>query len=117
MHRHIVSEQQKELASLAQANKVLESENRLLLSETEQLREEMRALEESVERSIAREEAALASPALSDDNNALAQQVKDMRVRHEVTHSPFLFLFLSPIPFRLIFLFIYYIAGRARRPA
>ncbi|VDB83413.1 unnamed protein product [Peniophora sp. CBMAI 1063] len=80
--KHIVSEQQKELASLAQANKVLESENRLLLSETEQLREEMRALEDSVERSIAREEAALASPAPGDDS-ALAQQVKDMRVRHE----------------------------------
>ncbi|KZV63167.1 hypothetical protein PENSPDRAFT_221273 [Peniophora sp. CONT] len=80
--KHIVSEQQKELAGLAQANKVLESENRLLLSETEQLREEMRALEDSVERSIAREEAALASPAPGDDS-ALAQQVKDMRVRHE----------------------------------
>ena len=78
-----MSEQQKELAGLAQANKVLESENRLLLSETEQLREEMRALEDSVERSIAREEAALGSPAPGDDS-ALAQQIKDMRVRHEV---------------------------------
>ncbi len=38
LRRHIIQELQKENANAAHQNKLLESENKLLLSETEQLR-------------------------------------------------------------------------------
>lgn len=41
LYRHIVQELQRENSLAAQRNKVLESENKLLLSETERLREVM----------------------------------------------------------------------------
>ncbi|KAH9839568.1 uncharacterized protein C8Q71DRAFT_750078 [Rhodofomes roseus] len=59
--KHIVQELQKEISAAAQRNKVLESENKLLLTETEQLRQDLKVLEESVEQSIMREEQALIS--------------------------------------------------------
>ncbi|KAH7888798.1 hypothetical protein F5I97DRAFT_1855623 [Phlebopus sp. FC_14] len=46
--KHIVQELQKEILVVTQRNKVLESENRLLISETDQLREELKILEDNV---------------------------------------------------------------------
>ncbi|KAH9937733.1 hypothetical protein B0H21DRAFT_758089 [Amylocystis lapponica] len=57
--KHIVQELQKENSAAAQRAKVLESENKLLLTEVEQLREDLKVLEENVEQSIMREELAL----------------------------------------------------------
>ncbi|KIK85026.1 hypothetical protein PAXRUDRAFT_35431 [Paxillus rubicundulus Ve08.2h10] len=57
--KHIVQELQKEILTVAQRNKLLESENRLLISETDQLRQELKILEENVEQSLLRQEAAL----------------------------------------------------------
>ncbi|KAG0707304.1 hypothetical protein DFH29DRAFT_896773 [Suillus ampliporus] len=57
--KHIIQELQKETSTVTQRNKLLESENRLLMSETDQLRQELKILEENVEQSLLREEAAL----------------------------------------------------------
>ncbi|KAI0759824.1 hypothetical protein BD413DRAFT_487303 [Trametes elegans] len=88
--KHIVQELQKENAAAAQRSKVLEAENKLLLSETEQLREDMKALEEDVEKSLAREEAALSgeipptppTPSL-DDVQELQRSYKDIKAKYE----------------------------------
>ncbi|KAI0743950.1 hypothetical protein C8Q80DRAFT_1220751 [Daedaleopsis nitida] len=88
--KHIVQELQKENASVAQRCKVFEAENKLLLSETEQLREDLKALEEDVEKSLAREEAMLSgenpplpsTPSL-DDINALQRSYKDLKAKYE----------------------------------
>ncbi|KAI0745313.1 hypothetical protein C8Q76DRAFT_806678 [Earliella scabrosa] len=88
--KHIVQELQKENAASAQRCKVLEAENKLLLSETEQLRDDLKALEEDVERSLAREEAMLSgenppspsTPSL-DDINALQRSYKDLKTKYE----------------------------------
>ncbi|KAI8993927.1 hypothetical protein BD414DRAFT_457184 [Trametes punicea] len=88
--KHIVQELQKENAASEQRCKVLEAENRLLLSETEQLREDLKALEEDVERSLAREEAMLAGETGStpttpsmDDVQALQRSYKELKVKYE----------------------------------
>ncbi|KAH7927113.1 hypothetical protein BV22DRAFT_1061490 [Leucogyrophana mollusca] len=77
----IVQEMQKENLTTGQRNKLLESENRLLLSETEQLRQELRILEENVEQSLLREEESLAmgtnsssGPVSGDVQSALKEQ-------------------------------------------
>ncbi|RDX54967.1 hypothetical protein OH76DRAFT_1397294 [Lentinus brumalis] len=89
--KHIVQQLQKENDSSAKRCKVLEAENKLLLSETEQLREELKVLEEDVERSLAREEAVLSgenmpstpsTPSL-DDIQALQQSYKDLKAKYE----------------------------------
>ncbi|EIW62820.1 uncharacterized protein TRAVEDRAFT_34134 [Trametes versicolor FP-101664 SS1] len=88
--KHIVQELQKENAASAQRLRSLEAENKLLLSETEQLREDMKSLEEDVERSIAREEAMLSgenppspgTPSL-DDIQALQRSYKELKTKYE----------------------------------
>ncbi|KAI0645887.1 hypothetical protein C8Q79DRAFT_910183 [Trametes meyenii] len=88
--KHIVQELQKENAASAQRCKSLEAENKLLMSETEQLREDLKVLEEDVERSLAREEAILADENLStpstpslDDIQALQRSYKDLKTKYE----------------------------------
>ncbi|KAL7281479.1 hypothetical protein ACG7TL_004794 [Trametes sanguinea] len=88
--KHIVQELQKENAAAEQRCKVLEAENKLLLSETEQLREDLKVLEEDVERSLAREEAMLTGEAESspstpsmDDVQALQRSYKELKAKYE----------------------------------
>ncbi|KAF8135507.1 hypothetical protein EV363DRAFT_797597 [Boletus edulis] len=57
--KHIVQELQKETLSITQRNKLLEAENILLISETDQLRQELKILEDNVEQSLSSQEAAL----------------------------------------------------------
>ncbi|KAG6369677.1 hypothetical protein JVT61DRAFT_14176 [Boletus reticuloceps] len=57
--RHIVQELQMETLAITQRNKLLEAENRLLISETDQLRQELKILEDNVEQSLLSQEAAL----------------------------------------------------------
>ncbi|KAI0051630.1 hypothetical protein FA95DRAFT_243872 [Auriscalpium vulgare] len=84
--KHIIQELQKENTAAAQQYKLLEAENKLLLAETEQLREDMKSLEDSVDNSILREEQSLneSSPSLDADGAQLQRAMKDMRLRHEV---------------------------------
>ncbi|KAI0663349.1 hypothetical protein C8Q70DRAFT_1042120 [Cubamyces menziesii] len=88
--KHIVQELQKENAASEQRCKALEAENKILLSETEQLREDLKALEEDVERSLAREEAMLSGEAESspstpsmDDVQALQRSYKELKTKYE----------------------------------
>ncbi|KAF8844266.1 hypothetical protein BDN67DRAFT_963002 [Paxillus ammoniavirescens] len=76
--KHIVQELQKEILTVTQRNKLLESENRLLISETDQLRQELKILEENVEQSLLRQEAALDSGA---DHSPAASP--DFQAKHE----------------------------------
>ena len=107
--RHIVQELQKENTAANQRCKVLEAENRLLLSETEQLREvlkcttigklptdldaqDLKVLEEDVEKSLAREEALAngetppspGTPSM-DDIQALQRSYKELKTKYEVS--------------------------------
>ncbi|KAG1732188.1 uncharacterized protein EDB91DRAFT_1152086 [Suillus paluster] len=83
--KHIVQELQKETSAVTQRNKLLESENRLLMSETDQLRQELKILEENVEQSLLREEAALGNHttfASGDDQTArLENELEQLRKR------------------------------------
>lgn len=104
---------QKENAVIIQRSKVLESENKLLLSETDQLREvrtalvillgkvtntthdpmqDMKALEDNVEQSLLREEKALSETdgSISDDVSTLQQMLRDLKVKYEVSGVGFL---------------------------
>lgn len=74
--RHIVQELQKEIMTVTQRNKLLESENRLLMSETDQLRREMKILEENVERTLLCQEAAL-------DSEGQSGIPRDVQTRYE----------------------------------
>ncbi|KIJ61359.1 hypothetical protein HYDPIDRAFT_31443 [Hydnomerulius pinastri MD-312] len=71
--KHIVQELQKETVAAAQRNRLLESENRLLISETDQLRQELKILEENVEQSLLRQEAALDA---GDDHSSAPSDVQ-----------------------------------------
>ncbi|EGN99907.1 hypothetical protein SERLA73DRAFT_72683 [Serpula lacrymans var. lacrymans S7.3] len=91
--KHIVQELQKENVAAAQRNRVLEAENKLLLSElseTEQLRQELKQLEEHVEQSLLHEEAILEagsarSPGLeSSDMVSLQMAFKEQKVKYEL---------------------------------
>ncbi|KAI0054971.1 hypothetical protein BV25DRAFT_1816286 [Artomyces pyxidatus] len=84
--KHIIQELQKENNAAAQQYKLLESENKLLLSETEQLREDMKLLEDSVENSIMREEQSLneAAAGPNGDSTTLQRAMKEMRLKHEM---------------------------------
>ncbi|KAJ7045398.1 hypothetical protein C8F04DRAFT_1388040 [Mycena alexandri] len=57
--KHIVQELQKESLAATQRTKLLESENQLLLSEAEQLRQEVQILEENLDNSLVHETKAL----------------------------------------------------------
>ncbi|THH04296.1 hypothetical protein EW146_g10214 [Bondarzewia mesenterica] len=82
----IIQELQKENVTVAQQNKLLESENKLLLFEMDQLRAVMRTLENSIEQSLLREEQALGlnSPSTSDDIAKLKMALKDLKVKHKM---------------------------------
>ncbi|EIN11336.1 hypothetical protein PUNSTDRAFT_141741 [Punctularia strigosozonata HHB-11173 SS5] len=80
----LVQELQKENSSLTQQFKLKQSENQLLMSETEQLRQELKALEDQVEQSLLNEERALDSPHLAtEDIAALRKSIKDLKIKHE----------------------------------
>lgn len=110
LDRHIVQELQKENSASAHRCKVLEAENKLLLSETAQLRDvrrlvvptywlmlklswqDLKVLEDDVEQSLLREEAMLSnepsapSTPSPEDAHALQQRYKDLKAKHEVGH-------------------------------
>ena len=119
--RHIIQELQKENANAAHQNKLLESENKLLLSETEQLRkvicpnielpteitetiglQSMDALEDRVRRKLPQDEASPQDDASipSGDVVSLQKAMREMRSRYEVskTHSHEAQIYLT-IPF------------------
>lgn len=67
----------------------MESENKLLLTEVDQLREDMKTLEENVEQTLFREEQALeaeeaALNGTSDDAATTQKMMREMRVKYEV---------------------------------
>ncbi|KAF8210105.1 hypothetical protein K438DRAFT_1903746 [Mycena galopus ATCC 62051] len=81
--KHIVQELQKESLAATQRTKLLESENQLLLSEAEQLRQEVQILEENLDNSLTREENAL-DDAPSGDVSSLQRLMKDQKVKFEM---------------------------------
>ncbi|KAJ7703320.1 hypothetical protein B0H17DRAFT_1042700 [Mycena rosella] len=81
--KHIVQELQQESLAATQRTKVLESENQLLLSEAEQLRQEVQILEENLDHSLTREENALEDAAAPGDAASLQRIMKDQRVKLE----------------------------------
>lgn len=79
-----------ESQTASQRNKLLESENRMLLSETDQLRQELKLLEDNMEQSLLREEEALNaedarafSPG-SADAAALQKTLKEQKIKYEM---------------------------------
>ncbi|KAG1828950.1 hypothetical protein EV424DRAFT_1383290 [Suillus variegatus] len=72
--RHIVQDLQQETSA--------SPENRLLMSETDQLRQELKLLEENIEQSLLREEAALGT-----QNTTASAEMKTARVTHDVRAS------------------------------
>ncbi|KAF8554711.1 hypothetical protein OG21DRAFT_1496815, partial [Imleria badia] len=72
--KHIVQELQKETLTITQRNKLLEAENRLLISETDQLRQELKILEDNVEQGLFKQEAAL---------DAGEHSSVDLQMKHE----------------------------------
>ncbi|KAG1839264.1 hypothetical protein F4604DRAFT_1885313 [Suillus subluteus] len=87
--KHIVQDLQQETSAVTQRNKLLESENRLLMSETDQhspgATHELKLLEENIEQSLLREEAALGmhnTPASGDEQTArLENELEQLRKR------------------------------------
>ncbi|KAJ6586802.1 hypothetical protein DFH09DRAFT_1141573 [Mycena vulgaris] len=80
--KHIVQELQQESLAATQRTKLLESENQLLLSEAEQLRQEVQILEENLDHSLTREENAL-EDAVPGDAASLQRIMKDQKVKLE----------------------------------
>ncbi|KAJ7188425.1 hypothetical protein C8R46DRAFT_1054731 [Mycena filopes] len=82
--KHIVQELQKESLAATQRTKLLESENQLLLSETEQLRQEVQILEENLDNSLVHEEKALDEGTLGDTTRMrvkLEAEIEQLRKR------------------------------------
>ncbi|KAG6844343.1 hypothetical protein H0H87_007619 [Tephrocybe sp. NHM501043] len=80
--KHIVQELQKENVTAMQRIKILESENQLLSSETDQLRQEVQILEENLDKSLDLEESiADGSRKVSEDS---PRKLKEQRNRLEV---------------------------------
>ncbi|KAH8118910.1 hypothetical protein DFH11DRAFT_1561792 [Phellopilus nigrolimitatus] len=86
--KHIVQELQKENSTISNRIKMLESENKMLLKETDSLREELRLLEDNVEQSLLHEEHALASEGeqLLEDGASPDVQKKllDLKAKHDI---------------------------------
>ncbi|KAF9021695.1 hypothetical protein BDZ89DRAFT_1071242 [Hymenopellis radicata] len=74
--KHIVRQLQEEAVTSAQRYKTLESENQLLITEMDQLRQEVKILEENIDQSIMREEAELNGAAPSDSGDFRALKLK-----------------------------------------
>ncbi|KAI0266879.1 hypothetical protein BC834DRAFT_873993 [Gloeopeniophorella convolvens] len=83
--KHIIQELQKENANAAQQNKLLESENKLLFSETEQLRKDMKTLEDTIESRLLQDEQNLQEEAAIPSGDAASSQkaMREMRSRYE----------------------------------
>ncbi|KAI0085120.1 hypothetical protein BDY19DRAFT_967250 [Irpex rosettiformis] len=102
-HKHIIQELQKELGKENQRSKVLESENKLLVTEIAQLREvylntvlssrdfndvlqDMKKLEDTFEQTLVREEQELdteAGTTTEGDNTTLRKSMKDLKAKYE----------------------------------
>ncbi|KAI0691775.1 hypothetical protein BC835DRAFT_1417033 [Cytidiella melzeri] len=85
-HKHIIQELQKELARETHRSKVLESENKLLITEIAQLREDMKKLEDTFEQTLVREEQQLAAETgdmASTDVATLQRSVRDLKMKYE----------------------------------
>ncbi|KAF8813595.1 hypothetical protein BYT27DRAFT_7083346 [Phlegmacium glaucopus] len=72
--KHIVQDLQKENLAATQRIKYLESENQLLSSEAEQLRQEVRVLEENLDNSLKEEMSALENPSTPNTGNEDGRQ-------------------------------------------
>uniref|UniRef100_A0A0W0FSC5 CAP-Gly domain-containing protein n=1 Tax=Moniliophthora roreri TaxID=221103 RepID=A0A0W0FSC5_MONRR len=87
--KHIIQELQKETVIENQKNKVLEAENQLLISEMEQLRQEVKILEDNLDQSILREEENLHLDVEgAGDLDSLKKILKEQRLKadKEVEH-------------------------------
>ncbi|KII92295.1 hypothetical protein PLICRDRAFT_172397 [Plicaturopsis crispa FD-325 SS-3] len=88
--KHIVQDLQKENTACTQRIKILESENRLLVSETDQLRQELKVLEDNIDQSILREENALANgfadstSSSNDDIATLKREFREQKAKLEL---------------------------------
>ncbi|RXW17083.1 hypothetical protein EST38_g8770 [Candolleomyces aberdarensis] len=81
--KHIVQELQKENSVALHKIKLLESENQLLKSETEQLRQEVSILEENLDKSLTHEENGINDSNLSDDVVSLQRKIKEQSTELE----------------------------------
>ncbi|KAF8324452.1 uncharacterized protein EI90DRAFT_2977087 [Cantharellus anzutake] len=87
--KHVVQQLTKENAALIASSKVLESDNKMLTTETGELRESLKELEEKFEQTILREQSVLdgagvdPSSPLLQDVATLRQAIKDAQARHE----------------------------------
>ncbi|KAG5643612.1 hypothetical protein DXG03_000620 [Asterophora parasitica] len=79
--KHIVQELQKETLASAQRIKMLESENQLLSSEANQLRQEVQILEENLDKSLDQEE--IAASSLHDSPRKMREQQSRLEVEQE----------------------------------
>ncbi|KAF5346581.1 hypothetical protein D9758_013479 [Tetrapyrgos nigripes] len=89
--KHLLQEVQKESTAQVQRNKVLESENALLMSEMEQLRQEVKILEDNLDQSIMREEENLNLDNIGKDGDKdgadieqLKKMLKEQRLKFDV---------------------------------
>ncbi|KAL1673859.1 hypothetical protein EV122DRAFT_293840 [Schizophyllum commune] len=80
--KHIVQELQKEGAAAAQRQRALESENQLLTSEIEQLRQEVAILEDNLDKSVNMDDTPL-SPSLQDVA-ALQKALREQKTKFEI---------------------------------
>ena len=78
--KHIVQEMQKESASASSKIKMFESENAHLRSEVEQLRQEVRILEDNLDKSLHDEEATVST---TDDSSLLQKRTKEQGLEIE----------------------------------
>lgn len=106
LYRHIIQELQKENAKETQHSKVLESENKLLVTEIAQLREvwkisqvmenwcnkllqDMRKLEDTFEQTLVREEKEIAGDAARsgslEDATSLQKTNRELKTKYEVS--------------------------------
>ncbi|KAL4268225.1 CAP-Gly domain-containing protein [Pleurotus pulmonarius] len=85
--KHIVQELQKEVAVSEQQKKTIASENELLQSEVDQLRQEVKLLEENLDTSLTREEQDLtdnSGDASSSSIESLQKTMKEQKIRFEM---------------------------------
>ncbi|KAK7439323.1 hypothetical protein VKT23_017548 [Stygiomarasmius scandens] len=77
--KHLLQELQKESTAQSQRNKVLESENALLMSEMEQLRQEVKILEDNLDQSIMREEENLNLDKIGKDGGEGGEEIEKLK--------------------------------------
>ncbi|PPQ99742.1 hypothetical protein CVT24_009725 [Panaeolus cyanescens] len=79
--KHIIQELQKENVTASQQIKLLESENSILASEAQQLRQEVQVLEENLDHSLDHSDAV--NDTVDGDAEGLRRMLKDQRIRFE----------------------------------